>query len=701
MKLSHIIRESILFLTLTNILSANTGVDYLNFLRTAAGLPSFNEQASLITSSQNHSDYMQLNNIIGHYEDSSYLGYTGAYASDRAIYAGYFSSGVGENISYGSDSVENSIDGLFSAIYHRFAFLDMTYDEIGIGINTEFYTYNMGNSLLNQLCQNDAFTGSGSYYYNVCADTNKRIEATEYLTAKNSFKENIPDIVTWPPKNQDNIPPAFFEESPDPLPGHSVTGYPVSVEFNDAKHELPPTVDSFTLEDATEVQVTDIVLMEQSNDPNNRFSTYEHAFFPEKRLEWGSKYMSELIYTYNSVQRTLRWCFTTRSLLSYANHFYRIENDNDTTLNVLSGETYAVYVVPNDTNDKLGAFSYSYNSNAPVFSYIDQNTISISLSGNIGNYANFIFSNGQTIRLTIANTDESSTPSKATCTDNASISLSSDDFDADTISDILWRAEDVNHVWIMHEDGSHTYVNIGGKSALYTVAAIADFNADGIADILWKKGDGNYLWYMNADGSHTYKNIGGKSYALQGVADFNKDGIADILWRKDNQNHIWYMHADGSHTYKNIGTKSTLYSIHGVGDFNADGIADILWRQGNKSYIWYMHEDGSHDYKQLVSKTYSVAGISDFNKDGIDDILWRKDDQNHIWYMNADGTYTYQNIGGKSTAYTIEKTADYNGDGITDILWRAGSTNHVWIMHLDGSHTYVNIGPKSSAYSVQ
>ena len=120
--------------------SANQGLGYLNALRTASGLAPFSAQSNLIDAAQNHSDYMNTNQSYGHGEDSSLPGYTGSSPSQRAIYAGYFSRKVGENVSYGRLTVEGSIDGLFSAIYHRFGFLSPSYDIIGIGINNNAYT---------------------------------------------------------------------------------------------------------------------------------------------------------------------------------------------------------------------------------------------------------------------------------------------------------------------------------------------------------------------------------------------------------------------------------------------------------------------------------------------------------------------------------------------------------------------------------
>ena len=95
-------------------LYASIELDYLNSLRTSTGLAPFTQQANLDTAAQNHSIYMQTNNIFGHYEDSANSGFTGTFASDRMIASSYASRQVAENVSYGSNATGfSSLDGLF------------------------------------------------------------------------------------------------------------------------------------------------------------------------------------------------------------------------------------------------------------------------------------------------------------------------------------------------------------------------------------------------------------------------------------------------------------------------------------------------------------------------------------------------------------------------------------------------------------
>ena len=66
-----------------------------------------------------------------------------------------------ENLSVNTVGQAKSIDNLFSAIYHRFVFLNLDKDEIGFGVaSTEkkrkikkAYVYDMGSLRVSKLCQ--------------------------------------------------------------------------------------------------------------------------------------------------------------------------------------------------------------------------------------------------------------------------------------------------------------------------------------------------------------------------------------------------------------------------------------------------------------------------------------------------------------------------------------------------------------------
>jgi hypothetical protein len=288
-----------------------------------------------------------------------------------------------------------------SAIYHRFGFLSMTVDEIGIGSsfanNLKSYVYNMGNQALNQLCNGESFNGFGTFYTDVCADQLFRIEGAQFDAAKADIANQNPQLVIWPPENGSDIPPAFYEESPDPLPSFSVSGYPISVQFNPQFFATAPTVTKFDLYHGSDSQPLDvIILMDANNDPNEHFSDYEYAIFPFERLEWNSSYRAELEYIdADSMTHQLNWSFTTRDP-----GLPVVTVTDNTTLNVTSGDKFALYLPPQNGNDSTASYQSSFQSTVTLtVDFIDGNTISVLANGS--GQATITF-HGRDIELIIA-----------------------------------------------------------------------------------------------------------------------------------------------------------------------------------------------------------------------------------------------------------------------------------------------------------
>ena len=387
-------------------------LSYLNELRQKAGLSSYQMQSNLQEASANHTNYMKINSV-GHQEDSSKSGYTGEWPVDRAFYEDYKSSYVNENLTAGEYSYKESIDDLFSAIYHRFGFLNLELDEIGISVKDNmYYNYDIGNSRLNELCKGSSYQGDGYYYQGVCKDSNLRVEANRYVDAKDYLKADAPKLILWPPANANDIPPVFYEEHPDPLPNSRVSGYPISVNFNDAKTDSSIKVNSFTLSDGKGRGVEILKSINMDND--SHLSGYQFAIFPKQRLEWGSAYYATIDYNDNGENSTKKWCFETRSLKSRADRFYKITN-SDTTIRVVANKTYVIYVVPKDNNDYLGGYSGHRTVDSVNSGYIDQNTITIKLSGSVGEYVEFNFDDGVKIKAVISDSDSAIEPKDEHC----------------------------------------------------------------------------------------------------------------------------------------------------------------------------------------------------------------------------------------------------------------------------------------------
>ena len=354
-------------------------LNYLNHLRALTGLRKFCLNSLLSQAAYNHAKYMAVNRIIGHYENEGYSGFTGVTPSDRVLYVGYPSRFVGENLSYGQKDVCESIDSLFSAIYHRFGFLNYKYDEIGIGIYDTFYVYDMGNRELSQYCENPESEINGYYYYDMCADRNTKVPADIFDSLLNSQ----PDYVLWPPPKFSDTPPAFYEESPDPLPDYSVSGYPISINFNPIRFS-DVELESFRLyrlKNGQETEITDTRVLTHETDPNGHLSPLEFALFPLERLDWGSDYIAEAVVSVNGTERLFRWEFKTKNLT----YPYYVVDEESATIPVKSGVTYELYLIPLSPDDVIESYRYSGYWDKADFGFTDSNTIHFRIDGKVGN----------------------------------------------------------------------------------------------------------------------------------------------------------------------------------------------------------------------------------------------------------------------------------------------------------------------------
>jgi len=371
---------------------------YLNQLRASAGLTEFSQKNQLEIAAFNHANYLADNFMTGHYEAQGTIGFTGVFPKDRTINAGYRSLSVSENVSTGNTNSIDSIDRLMSAIYHRLGFLDFVHNEIGIGIakvsledpnSYSAYTYNMGNAEYNALCEDSAFSGSGHYYFNVC-EPNININANTYQNVKVKAMGNNPNIVVWPVNGDHNVPPVFFEESPDPLPDYSISGYPISIQFNPLLF-TKVNISTFKLyqeQDNSEVQPTR--LLSQSTDPNGKLSTLQYALFPLKRLEWNRAYWAEVEYTSNLGKDTLRWRFETRD---FGVPLFTVQGEHEEILIPKNTPTFLVYVPPTLNFPDIGKINYTFPQGTTVeTAFEDSNTLWINISAKIGQEINFNFS---------------------------------------------------------------------------------------------------------------------------------------------------------------------------------------------------------------------------------------------------------------------------------------------------------------------
>ena len=341
-------------------------LNYLNALRKGAGLVSFTSHNQLKQAARNHGDYLIENDCIGHFEEANNSYFTGTYASDRIIHAGYNTPLVIENVSSNNQNYKESIDGLFSAIYHRMAFLDFQGDEIGIGIRQNLddktktaFVYNMSAKALNKLYKDKNFKNPKEGF----------IPSKILTQALNSHKDNNAKVVTYPFKNQEDVPAAFFDELPDPLPLHRVSGFPISVSFNQAHFQNVELV-QFQLFNKDGVLVNDTLTYDHKSDPHQRLNSFDFVLFPLTRLDWNSQYQVKFIAMVDGKKVEKNWSFKTRTFEEPLHTVTSTQNK----FTIHKNESNIFYFPPSSKIDILQSLMYPASVD---IDFIDKNTIKL------------------------------------------------------------------------------------------------------------------------------------------------------------------------------------------------------------------------------------------------------------------------------------------------------------------------------------
>ena len=121
--------------------------------------------------------------------------------------------------------------------------------------------------------------------------------------------------------------------------------------------------------------------MDASNDENEKFKVHEHALFPTRRLQWGTRYRVEADYRYADLEESLSWEFTTRQLdLPMVT-----VTQNDEAIRVTPGQSFAIYVPPRGARDGESAYQSRFPSGMKLDIRIyDNHTLIVNVSGRPG-----------------------------------------------------------------------------------------------------------------------------------------------------------------------------------------------------------------------------------------------------------------------------------------------------------------------------
>jgi hypothetical protein len=326
-----------------------------------AGLMPFQSHFQLNKAAKNHANYLTNNFTYGHQQNRNHVDFTGEFASSRVTHVGYAAPQVIENVSTHNQSYKESINGLFSAIYHRFAFLDFRSDTIGIGISQHAdrkeqtaFVYNMSSLGLEQLYRFD-----------------KEVTSKKIHDVLNVNKRLNNKMVIYPYHDQKEVPPAFFDELPDPLPEHKVSGFPISVSFNSFYYKKAKLL-RFELFDSMGREITNTLKYDHQTDPNQRLEKLDFVLFPLKRLEWNSQYHVKFLAIVDNKIVKKEWSFYTQKF----NMPLHIVKKSNKLFKVKPRDSHVFYFPPKSKVDLLSDIAYPSNLD---IEFIDKNTIKLTV----------------------------------------------------------------------------------------------------------------------------------------------------------------------------------------------------------------------------------------------------------------------------------------------------------------------------------
>lgn len=163
----------------------------------------------------------------------------------------------------------------------------------------------------------ERYTQSGEFY-EFCA-SKKKIRAEYYRKLNQQQYKKNPYYVVWPANNAQGVMTTFLEEFPDPLPDLSISGYPLSIQFNPGlvQQVSIKTFQLFQHQAGDKQAVNEVRFMYSKNDPNKKFSALQFAWFPLKRLKERARYSVSLDVLIDGTLTQINWHFRTGTDKNY------------------------------------------------------------------------------------------------------------------------------------------------------------------------------------------------------------------------------------------------------------------------------------------------------------------------------------------------------------------------------------------------
>ena len=262
-------------------------LDRVNYYRTMAGVAPVRADVKLLDAAQSHANYLGATGTTGHYEtNKSNPYYTGYSPFDRIKAQRYSYVAAGEVVaSEPSSHPARAVDALMAAIYHRFIILSGEFTQAGPGVTVD--------------------TSQGAEELDVTID----FGADNFAQLINST-----NLTLYPFDGQRHVPTDFdpAQESPDPMPGHTLVGYPLSVQAG-ARSTLD--IERFELQDISSSdhpRRVDAKLLTHSADAETPVNAA--ALIPIEPLAPGTAYQANFAGSVNGRPVNKVWRFNTAEL---------------------------------------------------------------------------------------------------------------------------------------------------------------------------------------------------------------------------------------------------------------------------------------------------------------------------------------------------------------------------------------------------
>lgn len=282
--------------------------------------------------------------------------------------------------------------------------------------------------------------------------------------------------------------------------------------------------------------------------------------------------------------------------------------------------------------------------------------------------------------------------------------LAVDDFDADGVSDLLFRNSSSGGMYVNLVNG----LSILGGGSLYQagedwdLAGVGDLNNDLKKDVIVQNAANGAIYAYLMDGA---KPAGAKflcksadlGWGVAGVADLNGDGTKDIVLRHSGSGalYIWIMNGldvVGQSFFRRGG--DSTWELGGLADLNGDGKSDIVMRNTANGAIYVYLMDGLKVVGQGFAwaggdSQWKIAGFGDFDGDAKADMLLchAGSGDGYVWLMDGvkpkSGAFAWKSS--TQTPWEFKFAGDFNGDGRTDILLRNTATAAVYLFLMDGT----------------